>query len=164
MKLCPNCQSNVEGLIHHCDCCGLIFEKEPKYLLWHCFEFSSDFHINMKAFMESIDQKAFLPYKDFLEKVYIDFCCYPNALLEQFKMKSRVRYSAKKKTADIMVTVDYHTYIYAEKKGKQQIVIHAILEALTLLEKRLSKEKRSIADFIKNTETILLPNENGGSP
>ena len=144
MKICLSCGANIEGLIHHCDCCGAEINPQKKFWLWSSFECAYDFHTYVNTIMQSLQSMENIEGCADIEEISLGFYCYPDFMLKSLNIKKSVRYSSLKKNVQISMFVNYFDFVNADRVKKKQIVIHAILEALEMVEKRLLKSKRCL--------------------
>lgn len=158
MKYCPNCQADVEGLLHYCDCCGEPLETPVKrffacsiYELPQCLGFSTLVYEMEDAIQPEDPNK----YNEFLEWIGISMICYPEWMLKDGNIKNRLYYSAKKKHAGLTVVIDFDSFVYGSQEEKADIVARALFEQISLLEKRLLKSKLSIKDIMNHVEYML---------
>ena len=157
MKYCPNCQANVEGLIHHCDCCGALLneQQQKSFWAWQSFEMAYDFHTYVNLSMKKIESIEKLEYKPYFEEIYIGFFCYPAPILEYLKIKKNVRCSLVKKNVNITVVVNYNEFVNSNQEKKQKLVENSILEAIEKMELRLLKLKVKKICFSQKIRTVF---------
>ena len=158
MKYCPKCQANVEGLIYRCDCCGALLEQRKKrfftcgiYELPQCLGFSTLTREMIDALQPATPEK----YESFLEEVGIRMVCYPESILVDGNIKTRLNYSPKKKHASLTITVDYNEFVCADRERKASLVAAALLQGIHLLQARLQKYKLCIHDIVTQADTLL---------
>ena len=142
MKLCPNCGANVEGLIHHCDCC-LTLLNPPEKKLWYAntFEVAFDFHTYVHSVVNKMETIKDIVYWEYFEAIYLDMYCYPTGMVQYLKLKHFVRCSLLQKRVDMRILVDYDAFVQSDKDAKRRMVETAILDSHEVLEKRLEKAK-----------------------
>ena len=73
MKFCPNCGANVEGLIHHCDCCGALLSTTSSFFVWHTFvtEASGDLYVFVKEIFQQFNGMDCSAYSDLLQTIEV---------------------------------------------------------------------------------------------
>lgn len=155
MKFCPKCHANIDGLVHHCDCCGAILDTRPHFFVWHSWEFPGDFSFLVTKMMDEVELIETTSYEDFLKNISFDFYCYPEALAVSENLKNRVYYSPARKFARITIVVDYNHFVSVEKKERTRLIAHAIMQGMYLLQMRLHKKQVGIDAMIACTEQIL---------
>ena len=158
MKTCPECQANVDGLIHYCDCCGASLEPQNKrfftcgiYELPQCFGFSA-LTREMIAVLQPANPEK---YEAFIEEVGVRMVCYPEWILIDGKIKNRLYYSFKKKYAGLTIIVNYAAFVVADREEKAAMVATALLQGIYLLQSRLSKNKYNIDGIVAQAELSL---------
>ncbi len=95
MKNCPSCGANVEGLTHHCDCCGALLNAPTSFFVWHTFvtEASGDLYLLMKELFQQFDGIDFSQYRDILQVVEVNVFCYPASMIDEQGIKNRLYFS-----------------------------------------------------------------------
>lgn len=157
MKLCPRCQANVEGLIHHCDCCGALLNNKKHlfflgiYSLPQCLLLSELTNI----FFDEIEPENASQYSSFLDKIDFMLICYPDSMNKAFNKKNHVRYSSKLKKGYITMLIPFNDFIYANKDVKSILITDAILNGLNMLQHRLLKHKLNIDEYVADCEKKL---------
>ena len=157
MKLCPRCQANIEGLIHHCDCCGALLNDKKHlfflgiYSLPQCLLLSELTNI----FFDEIEPENASQYSNFLDEIDFMLICYPDSMNKAFNVKNNVRYSPKLKKGYITMLIPFNDFIYANKGVKAVLITEAILNGLRLLQNRLHKYKFNIDQYVTDCEKKL---------
>ena len=162
MKLCPHCGANVEGLIHHCDCCGGLLDTTPHLFSWCSVDFAHDFGYNAGIIMRQIDTTEISPYEEFLSGIQFNFYSLPESVAQSENLRNRVYYSPSRKTAIVTVVVYFNDYVYADvdkkiytaKDVRMDMVARAISSGLHNLQARLLKSKCSIEDIVTRADKI----------
>lgn len=156
MKLCPECGANVEGLIHHCDCCGAsLIPKKESIWRWVVYETGTDFHMYFNSIMEKIQTVEDDVLKKYFTEIFVCGYCHPDFLVAYLNLKENVRHSTGKKSADIDLLINYNQFVSARKEEKGVIVEDAILRGLETLESRLQKKKIYGVDILKKVRLAL---------
>ena len=157
MKTCPKCHANAEGLVFRCDCCGSLLEHNKDlfscaiFELPQCLGFSNLIYEMVDAIQPPNPDK----YNSFLNEIGISMICYPDWMLEEGNIKSRLYYSAQKKYASLRIIVNYNEFVYSDKIGKANLVAAALLQGIHSLQTRLNKSKLDINDIVTKAEVIL---------
>lgn len=157
MKLCPKCQANVEGLIDHCDCCGASLDTRVRLLSCGIHDVPECLGLPSLAFqmIEEIEPSDPAQYAEFLEKVVFRLICYPESMLVDGKLCNCVNYSAAKRYASVTVIINYNDFVFADREEKAALVAESIRRGVSLLQKRLQKNKLSIDEITANADRIL---------
>ena len=163
MKLCPKCEANVEGLIHHCDCCGALLNPEKHFFGHFCGEVSPDFGWYVQQIMTELNTVDTSKYEDFLEHVGFTCYCYTQWMLDTYNMKSGLRYYENKKYASVTLTIDFNRFAYVneekteytDKKHRIRMIAEAIKDLIHLLQKRLDKYHHDITGLVVEADLIL---------
>lgn len=158
MDYCPKCHANVEGLLYRCDCCGASLEPPKKhffacgiYELPQCLGFSSITRELLSYLQPETPEK----YESFLREVGIKMVCYPESILTDGNIKTRVQYSFKKKQARMTLIVDYDDFITSDSEEKKEIIANVLLHGIHLLQARLHKSNLSIDDIVTQANNNL---------
>ena len=138
-KLCPNCQANVEGLVHRCDCCGAPLDKKPSFFIWHTYmtQESGD----LQALTKKIFDEKAVPenpdHLDYAQKIIFDIYCYPQDMLGD--MTNKVIYYRTKKECRIRIVLDYEKYVTSNSFEKTEMITDGIIAGIELFESRFKK-------------------------
>ena len=99
MKNCPGCGANVEGLTHHCDCCGALLSTTTSFFIWHTFvtEASGDLYVFMKEIFQKFDGIDYSQHSDILQMIEINVFCYPKSIIIEQGIKNRLYFSTARK-------------------------------------------------------------------
>lgn len=150
-KLCPECGADVEGLIHHCDCCGALLH--PPKTLFHYMVYGTgafyDITHYLNLLFDTLDQIDPDPYADFLERIEFDFWCFP------IEKKAGVSYYASRKKAIVTIELDAEAYIYGTKEEKLALLLREVRETMKILQKRLAKKNIDPDDLFTKIENAL---------
>lgn len=150
-KLCPNCGADVEGLIHHCDCCGTLLN--PKKTLFSTMIYGTGVVYDIGIYLSQIFDKLDLikpePYSEVLQRVEFDFWCFP------IMKKTGVAYYASRKQAIITIELDVESYIYGTKEEKLTLLKQEVQEKMEMLHGRLTKKKIHIDDLFLQIDEAL---------
>ena len=157
MKLCPQCQANVEGLIGHCDCCGASLDTRTYMFSCGVHDVPECLGFSSLAFQltEELEPEDTARFADFLEKVVIELFCYPEAMVIDNNIKNDVYYSAAKKFARVTAVVSYWDFVFADQDKKAGLVARAIHQGIHSLQARLCKKNVSIAEITANADRVL---------
>ena len=150
-KLCPKCGADVEGLIHHCDCCGALLH--PKETMFRTMVYSTGAFFDIGQYLDAIFDKLDTippgPYSDILQRIEFDFWCFP------IKKKTGVAYYASKKQAIVTIEVDADEYLYGTKDEKLTLLTREVKEKFDVLHKRLLKKNIHIDDLFLQIDELL---------
>ena len=158
MKYCPKCHANVEGLIHHCVCCGALLNPKPSLFFCGVYEFPACYKFGDYSFqmLDEIEPSDLKKYSSFLKEIRVYMICVSDYMIITQNEKERVRYSPKKLEASMTLIVKYNDYVYADKTTKAKLVAEAIIRGLTMLNERLAKYyKLNIDTLLKDAKDIL---------
>ena len=154
LKKCPNCGANVEGLIHHCDCCSTLLYPEKNFITWLIWEFPSGFsHVFEQKLKPKLKNFKGDQYSSFLDHVFFDLYCYPQFTIENQKMKSGVRYYILQQYATVKVVIEAAEFINLDVDKKSELIAKSMYEGLLVLNSRLHRRKHEIDDLIAFFET-----------
>lgn len=154
LKTCPNCGANVEGLIHHCDCCSELLYPEKRFLTWLIWEFPCGFtHVFEQGLIPKLKKFKGDQYSSFLDHIFFDLYCYPKFVIEGQKIRSGVRYYALKKDATVKVVIEATEFANSDVDKKSELIAKSMYEGLQILNSRLHKHKHEINDLIAFFET-----------
>lgn len=157
MKYCPNCHANIDGLTHHCDCCGALLNPYKSPLIWHVFvtSASGDLSRNIKNLFQKLNSISISQYVDFLSGMIFEFYCYPKEMIRSLKIKGGVYYSHKRKTIKVKIVLDYDLYINSLQDDKKIMVITEIKKAIICSQQRLERANIFIDNFWRDVEVVL---------
>lgn len=140
LKECPNCGADVEGLIHHCDCCGE--RLYPQKTLFSYMVYDAGPFFDIQVYLNRIfDALAEIPmdsYADVIEKIEFDFWCYP------IKKKTGATYYASNKRVIVTIRVEEDEYLYGTKQEKMTMIIDEMRRKMDDLQIRLQERKIDI--------------------
>ena len=149
--LCPKCGANVEGLVHHCDCCGALLN--PKQTLFsrmvYCTGAFFDIDIYLNQIFDKLDHISPEPYGNVLQRIEFDFWCFP------IKKKTGVSYYGSRKQAIVTIEVDADEYLYRKKEEKLALLTCEVKEKMDMLHQRLAKKKIHIDDLFLRIDEAL---------
>lgn len=151
LKECPNCGANVEGLIHHCDCCGELLY--PTQTLFSYMVYEAGPYFDIQLYLNRIfDQLAEIPvepYQEAIRKIEFDFWCYP------IKKKTEVTYYPSRKKAIVTIQLDNSEYIFCSKQDKMMLLADEMKNKIDLLEARVRARKIECAKLFEQMKEIL---------
>lgn len=151
LKECPNCGADVEGLIHHCDCCGELLYPQKTLFSYMVYEAGPFFDIQI--YLNRIfDALAAIPmdsYAVFIKKIEFDFWCYP------IKKKTGATYYASRKSVIVTIRVEGNKYLHCTKQEKIALLVDEIQKMMDQLENRLYERKIDTADLFAQIRMIL---------
>ena len=155
MKLCPKCKSNVEGLIHHCDCCGAVLDAKTRLITCGVYDLPACLDFGELSFkmIDEIEPKDISRYD--IKEILFKIVCWPKSLLESLNVKEGVYFSPQKKKSRVSVLVDYEIFIHSNKKSKELLVATAIHRGIYLLSNKLNKQKINIDDILISADIML---------
>ena len=150
--LCSKCGANVEGLVHHCDCCGALLNLEQTLFsrMVYCTGAFFDIDIYLNQIFDKLDHISPEPYADILQRIEFDFWCFP------IKKKTGVSYYASRKQAIVTIEVDADEYIYGTKEDKLALLTHKVKEKMDILQQRLAKKKIRVDDLFIQIDNALI--------
>lgn len=154
MRLCPNCNANVEGLIHHCVCCGALLNFKSHFFKWFIYEFPTGFSLVLDKVNKELVYLDFPQYESFLKEVEIELFCYPENVVAESRIKQRIFYSAKRKFSRITLVINYEEFLKASMEGKQSMIASALSNGVDMLQRRLQR------DHLKIDELVDIVNSN----
>lgn len=150
MQCCPKCHANVEGLTHHCDCCGALLNPHSSFFTWHTFmvEASGDLYFFTNKVFNRLDQIDTSQYWDVLQAIEVNLFCYPEQIVLDEGIKSGAHFSVKKKKMTLKVVMDYKAYICMNGSQKEHMVIEALQSGFQYLEKKAERSRLNAAGLI----------------
>ena len=150
-KLCPKCGADVEGLIHHCDCCGALLH--PKNTMFYTMVYSTGAFFDIDQYLNNIfdrlDKISPELYADVLQRIEFDFWCFP------IKKRTGVSYYASRKQAIVTIEVDADEYLYGTKEEKLDLLTREVKEKMEILHNRLLKKNIHIDDLFQHIDEAL---------
>lgn len=156
MEICPHCGANVEGLIHHCDCCGQLLNPKDSFFWWHTAETCADFGTTIHIIVEELEQLETFPYKKFIKSIELNYFCLTEELFQGKPLRNRVYYSSMRKNAILTFDVEHSQFAGKEKQEKLRIVATAIQSGLHTLQERLLKRKKiDISGLVEEADKVL---------
>lgn len=157
MRNCPNCQANVEGLTHHCDCCGALLQESKSFFRWHVFvtSGSGDLSRYVKELFQHLNSISSTAqsgnYPNFVFEIY----CYPEEMIQNLRTKNGVYYSKKRNRLQVKIVVDYERYISGSQRGKREITKAAVQNAISKARCRMEHEQLPSNSFWTEVESAL---------
>ena len=150
-KLCPKCGADVEGLIHHCDCCGALLHPKKTMFCTMVYSTGAFFDIGqyLNHIFDQLDKISPEPYTDVLQRIEFDFWCFP------IQKRTGVTYYASRKQAIVTIEVDADKYLYGTKEEKLDLLTSEVKEKMELLHNRLLKKNIHIDDLFLQIEAAL---------
>ena len=154
VKFCPNCGADVEGLIHHCDCCGeLLYSKKVLFSrMTYCTGAFFDIDVYLNAIFDRLNEIDSVNYEDVLERIEFDFWCFP------IEKRPGVRFYPARKRAIVTIEVDDDAYIYGTKEEKRALLTDEISANLKELRRRFQKRGICADDLFVRAEKKLQEN------
>ena len=150
-KLCPECGANVEGLIHHCDCCGTLLN--PVKTMFHTMVYEAgpffDIAQHLGVIFDKLDKISPEPYSNVLDRIVFDFWCFP------IKKKTGVSYYPSRKQVIVTIEIDADEYLYGTKEEKLALLTREVKEKMDILHKRLIKRNIHIEDLFLQIDNAL---------
>lgn len=151
LKFCPNCGADVEGLIHHCDCCGeLLYPKQTlfSYMVYEAGPFY-DIMIYLGKIFDKLAEIPVAPYADVIQSIEFDFWCYP------IKKKTGATYYAPRKQVIVTVQVDSEKYLYSTKAEKLELLVDEVHSKMDILYGNLQRRNIDSADLFVQVNNAL---------
>lgn len=151
LKECPNCGANVEGLIHHCDCCGeLLYPAKTlfSYMVYEAGPFF-DIQLYLNKIFDKLTEVPVEPYQDSIRKIEFDFWCYP------IKKKTGVTYYPSRKQAIVTIRLDDSDYLVCTKREKMMLLVDEIQSQIDLLQIKLKKREMDYTEMFEQINGIL---------
>ena len=157
MQLCPNCQADITGLTHHCDCCGTLINEKPGFFVWHAFMVADcgDLSIYAKEIFHSLDEIAYIQDAYTFKKIVFDIYCYPPKMVNGLKLKPYVRYSQKTQVITTRIIIDYSAYVNSNKYAKKALIANEILCSVNSMKCRTMHGQNHLDEFWTAIERIL---------
>ena len=151
LKECPNCGADVEGLIHHCDCCGeLLYPAQTlfSYIVYEAGPFF-DIQIYLNEIFDKLANVPVEPYQEAIRKIEFDFWCYP------IKKKTGVTYYPSRKQVIVTIRLDNSDYIFCSKREKMKLLVDEMQSMIDLLEIRLRERRINYGELFEQIKEIL---------
>ena len=150
MKNCPSCGANVEGLTHHCDCCGALLSTTTSFFVWHTFvtEASGDLYVFMKEIFQKIEGIDYSQYSDILQMIEVNAFCYPESIISEQGIKNRLYFSTARKKVSLTVVLNYDEYICSNKSEKKEILSLELKAGFMRIRKRINQHNNAIDLFL----------------
>lgn len=141
MKYCPSCGTNVEGLTHHCDCCGALLSTTTSFFVWHTFvtEASGDLYIFMRDSFQQLEGIDFSKYSNILQIIEVCVFCYPESMIIEQGIKNRLYFSIIRKKASLTVVLNYDEYISRSRSEKKEQLGVELKAGFTRIRQKVSK-------------------------
>ena len=156
MKFCRYCGANVEGLVHHCDCCGAPLEISNDIFIWHIFVTSGagDVPQFVKEQFDKINQIA-ANYQEVLPCITFNIYCYPSEMVQSHRIKDSIRVFSSQRKVSIRLVIDYESYVNSPVSEKKCLIRNAILKTLAQLRHRLDKAHLFLESFWQDIEAAV---------
>ena len=151
LKECPNCGADVEGLIHHCDCCGeLLYPKETlfSYMVYEAGSYF-DIQLYLNKIFDKLSEVPVAPYQEAIRRIEFDFWCYP------IKKKPGATYYSSRKSVIATIRLDNSDYIFCSKQEKMELLVDEMQSKIDILEARLRERKIDCEELFKQIKEIL---------
>lgn len=157
MNICPNCGANIEGLTHHCDCCGTPLATETSFFTWHTFvtEASGDLYVFMRDLFQKLDEIDFSYCTNILQNLEINVFCYPESIIMEQKIRNRLYLSTTRKKARLTLVLNYDKYINSSRSEKKELLalelklgLKRVEEKEPELEPEINKCINAINEFV----------------
>lgn len=157
MQYCPKCGANVEGLTHHCDCCGAILSPTVSLFTWHAFmmQGSGDLYRYANKVFCKLEKLDAFKYDEHVKSIEVNLYCYPDEIIKAEKIKCNVYYSKLNRKMRINLVVDYSSYVYGDSKLKEQEVINAVLNGIRTAVKKAACSSIYIEDLLDDVEKLI---------
>lgn len=167
MKYCPRCHANVEGLVHHCDCCGALLSVNRDFFIWHAFTMSAsgDLPDHLKEFFSKANSCNSEGTAANLREIVFDVYCYPAQMLRELKIRERMYYSKGNQKLFIKTVLCYEPYLLKGKTGKQEMVNHLLCSDLQKAAAKYAQRIPEIGSLALEISQMLqrIPCSKGGS-
>ena len=146
MKNCPTCGANIDGLTHHCDCCGALLYTMNSFFIWHTFvtQASGDLYVYMREIFHKFDGIDYSKYQDILQTVEVNVFCYPDTIIEEQGIKNRHYFSAARKKVSLKVVLDYNAYVNCDRNLKKELLSTALKTSFMNIRKRCIKHSKNL--------------------
>lgn len=157
MNICPNCGANIEGLTHHCDCCGTPLATETSFFTWHTFvtEASGDLYVFMRDLFQKLDEIDFSYCTNILQNLEINVFCYPESIIMEQKIRNRLYLLTTRKKARLTLVLNYDKYINSSRSEKKELLalelklgLKRVEEKVPELEPEIDKCINAINEFV----------------
>ena len=151
LKECPNCGADVEGLIHHCDCCGeLLYPTQTlfSYMVYEAGPFF-DIQLYLNMIFDKLAEVPVEPYQEDIRKIEFDFWCYP------IKKKTGITYYPARRQVLITIRLDNSDYIFCSKRERMKLLVDEMQGKIDLLENRLRERKIDYGKLFEEIKEIL---------
>lgn len=151
LKECPNCGADVEGLIHHCDCCGeLLYPVQTlfSYMVYETGPFF-DIQLYLNEIFDKLAEVPVKPYQETIRRIEFDFWCFP------IKKKAGVTYYPTRKQVIVTIRLDNSDYIFSSNREKMMLLIAEIQSKMEMLEVRLRERKVDYGELFEQIDRIL---------
>ena len=152
LKVCPNCGADVEGLIHHCDCCGeLLYPKNNlfSYMVYEAGPFF-DIQVYLNKIFDALAAISPDRYDSVIRRIEFDFWCYP------IKKKTGATYYSSSRRVIVTIRVEEDSYLYGSKKQKLMLLADEMQRNMDALQIQLQKRRLDVdEDLFLQIRTIL---------
>ncbi len=154
MNVCKNCGANVEGLTHHCDCCGALLCTTTSFWVWHTFatEASGDVYTFMREIFCQFDRIDFSKYDNILQTIEVNVFCYPESMIIEQGIKNRLYFSTVRKKASLTVVLNFDKYIGGSRSEKKELVRVALKAGFMRIRKKASAVGSEIDELLDLVE------------
>ena len=144
--LCPNCQANIEGLTHHCDCCGAALDPPNTLFSYTVYGTALD---GLNSIFDKLDAIDPEPYADVLQCIDVDFWCFPT------KRKSGATYYTSRKKAILTIQLDMEQYIQSSPQAKRALLVKELQNKLDVLHRKLIETGSCTDGLFKDIQQAL---------
>lgn len=148
---CPNCGANVEGLVHHCDCCGELLYSTKSLFSYMVYEAGPFFDIQLylNAIFDKLGEVPVEQHQEYLSIIEFDFWCYP------IKKKTGVAYYPSRKQVIVTIRLDNSDYLFCSKREKMIQLVDEMQCKMDLLQVRLKERKIDCTELFEQIRRIL---------
>lgn len=156
MKNCPYCNANVEGLTHHCDCCGALLNANNDLFLWYVFVTAAagDVPQHVKGIFKKMNDIAF-KHKEAIPHIKFNFFCYPDEMLHSLGIKESVYCFHKENRVNIKVVIDYEQYVNSTQSEKKCMIRNEIKKTILRLRYRFKESHPCLENFWDDIEIVI---------
>lgn len=157
MQLCPNCQADITGLIHHCDCCGAPIHQKESFFRWHAFMTADcgDLMVYTREIFDKLEQISDKEVRDDLKSVIFDIFCYPPEMCKELKLSPSIRYSRKQQALRLRLIVNYSEYITGDPSAKRSYIVRTIQSGIDTIRHRQPYASPHLEKRLCEAELIL---------
>lgn len=158
MDFCPNCGANIEGLTHHCDCCGMPLISKTTFFTWHTFmtEASGDLYVFVRETFQKLDEVDFSFCANIMQNIEINIFCYPETMITEQRIRNRLYLSPTRRKAKLTIVLHYDDYINASKNEKLELLNKELKSGLIRIEERIPELKTGMAKCVDIIDREIL--------